>query len=284
MVTYLLLYAAVLCLWLPKKRHVPVWAVVFAVATCVGLITGHVDVVGLVWMALLLWVTYGLQCPTLSIFVRVLSAFIFLILAVGLQLHLLPGFHNLRVLNNVHVSQQGIPFSLYLNFDKTTVGIFILGMLHTLIRTKKEWISMLKTMLPIACGLMLMVGCLSFLFKFVAFEPKLPHDLFLWVCTNLLFVCVAEEGFFRGFIQKYLCLILDKVKFGNMFAIAIAALLFGLAHYAGGVYYMMLAAVAGLGYGFIYFKTGRIEASIITHFLLNLTHILFFTYPALAPQ
>lgn len=44
---------------------------------------------------------------------------------------------------------------------------------------------------------------------------------------------------------------------------------------------MLLAFVAGMGYGWIYYRAKRIEASILTHFTLNFLHILFFTYPAL---
>jgi len=40
--------------------------------------------------------------------------------------------------------------------------------------------------------------------------------------------------------------------------------------------------VAGIGYGWAYRRTGRIEASILTHFSLNSLHFLLFTYPALA--
>jgi len=43
----------------------------------------------------------------------------------------------------------------------------------------------------------------------------------------------------------------------------------------------VLSTVAGLGYGWVYQRTGRIEASILTHFALNLVHFLLFTYPAL---
>ncbi|MFZ4115592.1 MAG: hypothetical protein ACOYK6_02570 [Chthoniobacterales bacterium] len=35
-------------------------------------------------------------------------------------------------------------------------------------------------------------------------------------------------------------------------------------------------------YGWVYHVTKRIEGSMLTHFLLNLTHLLLFTYPALA--
>jgi membrane protease YdiL (CAAX protease family) len=59
-----------------------------------------------------------------------------------------------------------------------------------------------------------------------------------------------------------------------------AGVLFGMAHYAGGVRAIVLATIAGIGYGWIYWRTNRIEASILAHFLLNTMHILLFTYPA----
>ena len=64
-------------------------------------------------------------------------------------------------------------------------------------------------------------------------------------------------------------------------ALAVAAGLFGLAPAAGGPAYVALATVAGVGYGWIYQKTSRIEASMLTHFALNTVHFLGFTYPAL---
>jgi membrane protease YdiL (CAAX protease family) len=93
---------------------------------------------------------------------------------------------------------------------------------------------------------------------------------------------MAEEAFFRGFIQKNLSLMMKKIQHGDYLALLIAAVLFGLAHYPGGIKYVILATVAGLGYVWVYLTTKRIEGSILTHFGLNLTHFLFFTYPALA--
>jgi hypothetical protein len=48
------------------------------------------------------------------------------------------------------------------------------------------------------------------------------------------------------------------------------------------VWSIVLATIAGVGYGWIFWRTNRIEASILTHFLVNTTHILCFTYPARA--
>jgi hypothetical protein len=61
-----------------------------------------------------------------------------------------------------------------------------------------------------------------------------------------------------------------------------AALLFGLAHAAGGWRYVLLATLAGTGYGLAYRRTVRIESAILAHFAVNVTHLLLFTYPALA--
>ncbi len=42
-----------------------------------------------------------------------------------------------------------------------------------------------------------------------------------------------------------------------------------------------LATIAGLFYGYAYWKTNRLEASILVHFGLNLIHFVAFSYPAL---
>ena len=280
-VTYGFLYLAVLFLWVPTLKKVPLWGAALMVSIAFGLISKRLDFIGVIFTVLLAVSAYCLRKKEFSWLVRVLFGVALFILGVGLEAHLLPGFHNLKVLNNVKISPDGIPFSLYLNFDKTIVGLFILGILSQLISTKGEWLNMLKIMAPRAILVVFMVACLSLALQFVRFDPKIPSHLFIWAITNLLFVCVAEEAFFRGFVQKYLCLLLKKYNYGTLIAVIIASILFGLAHYSGGIKYVLLATAAGMGYGWVYFRSKRIEASIITHFSLNLTHILLFTYPAL---
>ena len=73
---------------------------------------------------------------------------------------------------------------------------------------------MAKVAIPRAIVVILIVAGLSFSFKFIWFDPKFPASFFMWACTNLFFVCLAEEAFFRGFMQKYLCLVLQRVKYG----------------------------------------------------------------------
>jgi membrane protease YdiL (CAAX protease family) len=197
----------------------------------------------------------------------------------ALELHLIPGFKNLLIWNKIQLTPDAVPFTLYLNFDKTIVGLVILGLTLNLAGTWVEWRALLKQVvfkLPIIISSILI---LTIAFGYSKFEPKIPHDLWIWVVSNLLFTCVAEEGLFRGFVQESLTQL--KYKYSDYVAILVPAIFFGIIHYPGGIKYVILATVAGALYGYIYKITKRIEASILTHFLLNLTHILLFTYPAL---
>lgn len=64
-------------------------------------------------------------------------------------------------------------------------------------------------------------------------------------------------------------------------AVIVPTLLFALAHARGGPILVLLATVAGGFYAFAFFKTKRLEASILTHFSVNALHFLAFTYPSL---
>ena len=123
----------------------------------------------------------------------------------------------------------------------------------------------------------------SFVVGYVKLDFKGPDWSWLWVLTNLLFVCVAEEALFRGFIQEQLSQIFRSQKNGSIWALRIAAILFGLAHFKGGWILVGLAIVAGVFYGLAYKETRRVEAPILTHFAFNLIHFVAFTYPALRP-
>jgi membrane protease YdiL (CAAX protease family) len=70
-------------------------------------------------------------------------------------------------------------------------------------------------------------------------------------------------------------------RYAGPVALTLSSVLFGLSHLGGGLLYSALATMAGFGYGWVYQRTGAIEASIGVHFLVNALHFVFFTYPAL---
>jgi membrane protease YdiL (CAAX protease family) len=278
---YVFLYITVPALWIPTPWRFPFWSVPIGLALLLGFFANHLTLAVIPPLLAAALSAYFLRRSEKP-WVRVLAAAGLLLTGVGLGAHVFPGFHNLKVIDAVQVSEHGIPFTLYLNFDKTLVGIIILSQMHTLVRGRKQWMDLLKQILARAPFIILMIAVLSILFHFVRWDPKVPDILPIWAVTNLLFVCLAEEGFFRGFLQKYLGELWQDHRYGQAMALTLASVAFGVAHFAGGVTYVILASIAGLGYGWMYQVSGRIEASIITHFLLNLVHILLLTYPALA--
>lgn len=276
---YLFLLLALLSLWITRK--VAIWGTLLLAGIITGLWMGRLG-----WMAIPSILVFGALCyftfkESLSLSLRILCAIAVMLLSIGLGLHYLPGFNNLKVFTEVF-SPGAYPYTQYLNFDKPLVGLFILGFGWRFIN-QKAW--SLKSVL-ITMGIMLLTLSVlmpaSLGLHYVNVDPKFPHLFWIWAAANLFFGCIAEEALFRGLIQNALTRTFS-FALGSYLAILITAILFGLLHFGGGIKFILLAALAGVFYGLAYQKTQRIEASIITHFTLNASHFLLFTYPALKP-
>lgn len=281
--TYVFLFITALFLWLPKVYKIPFWTVSLMTCLGFGMWGGTINLTAFILILIFGFSAYGLQKDKWAISLRTFFALSLWILGTGAVEHILPGFSNLLVLNKIQISPDAIPFTLYLNFDKVVLGILILGLLHERILAPADWGKVIKMAAAPTILIVAIVLILSYAVNFVHFDPKIPSALWVFALNNLFFVCLAEEAFYRGFIQKYLTTALPKSKHTASVALFIAAALFGLSHHKGGVQYVILATIAGIGYGWIYLKTKRIEASILAHFSLNILHFLFFTYPALSP-
>jgi membrane protease YdiL (CAAX protease family) len=268
----------VLGLWAGAR----VWAPLLAIAVVAGYVSGVLVGPAAVWIALLAaaCVAYG----RFRSIARWLAAFMVIAISVLLGLHALPGFHNALVAKNLVLSPGAAPFTLYLNFDKTTAGILIVGICHRhLLRYGREWGAAFRRAVPIILVNTAVLVFLSMSVGFLTWQPKWTPFFWIWAPTNLLLTCLSEEAFFRGFIQHELQGALSGMRHGGIIALVTSAALFGLAHFAGGWTYVMLAGVAGVGYGLAYQMTGgRLEASMAAHFTLNMTHFLLFTYPRMA--
>lgn len=202
-----------------------------------------------------------------------------LVWAAALVLHLIPGFDNLQILDNVVTGPDSIPFTLYLNIDKPMVIFGLLLLVPTMLAPKMlgqpREITLLK--LSVLVSLLVLLPALATMLTLVRPELSLPEWLWVFALNNLLFTCVAEEALFRGYIQKLL-----TQRFNHWIGITIASILFGLAHFAGGPLFILIAGCAGVLYGLTYYWTGRLSMAISVHFGFNLIHLIFFTYPLAA--
>jgi membrane protease YdiL (CAAX protease family) len=284
--TYALLTLSIVALWLggdarasPVRRYA--WLVAFAASCVAALSAGIMRPMGLLWIVLFAAATWRFARSTTPRWERIAACIAMVILAAGLMAHQLPGFDNPRVIPPSTLSEAGIPYRLHLNFDKTAVGVFVLGFCHPRIAQVAQWRTMLATAAPITFGVIALLMTSAAAVGYIRFDPKFPAVSWLWMWVNLCFTCVAEEALFRGFVQAQLQQSWRGMRHGRWLALSVASILFGLAHAGGGPVYVALATVAGAGYGWAYLRTGKIEASILTHFALNAVHFFGFTYPAL---
>lgn len=271
----------VLSLWCPPVSGVPVWAPLLAIAVAIGALAGAIAPVGVVAVLLLAILCEAWRRIAEPLPRGVLLAAI-VILSLSLALHLVPGFANPPLLQKVQVSAGAPLFSLYFNVDKTAVGIILCATFGFPARDLATWRTF-RPALPVLIATPFVVLAVGMLAGVVAFDPKWPAYAPIFLLVNLLTTCVAEEAFFRALLQRRLSAVLTRRgwRYGGWIAVGAAALLFGLAHAAGGVALMAFTTLAGIGYGLAYWRSGRIEAAILTHFAVNAVHFVLFTYPAL---
>lgn len=118
--------------------------------------------------------------------------------------------------------------------------------------------------LPIALALGLGLGFLHL----HPFGGEVGHVARQWVLAwifTFFFIAVPEELFFRGWLQNLL-----EERVGRRWALAITAVLFGLAHFNKRAVhfnwrYVLLAAIAGVFYGRAWRQDRRVGASAVTH-------------------
>lgn len=279
------LLLAVFGLWI----HRFFWMGMLAIAVAAGHASGALTGMAVVWIgcaAVLAWFYQRVDAQSLTrarIWLRAAIALAFFLLALAMALLLLPGFERTVVYADLVLSPGAAPYTLALGFPKVVPGILILGLINPdRVRSFAELGQLLKRVAPLFLVTLSAVLILSLALDYVAFAPKWTVVFLAWALANLFFTCLAEEAFFRGFVQRELARLGGRGQEAAVIAMVASAVLFGLAHFGGGWRYVSLATVAGLGYAIAYRLTSRVEAAMAVHFGVNATHFLLFTYPQIA--
>ncbi|WP_419711177.1 type II CAAX prenyl endopeptidase Rce1 family protein [Pseudomonas sp. NFX224] len=236
------------------------------------------------WLAgisvgLLLIAGYAVRQQQLQ-FGRYLGHALFIFLALALAMHWLPGFYNGRVIPAQQFTDDAVRFSLYLNLDKPLIGFWLLLVCPWIVGWRSLRLFLYATPLALTVSAVLALGG-ALLLGVIGWAPKWPEHAWLWLLNNLLLVTLVEEALFRGYIQGGLSRCFKHLAYGENLALLLASLLFGLVHAGAGWQWVLLAGLAGIGYGLAY-RFGGLAAAIATHFGLNVLHFGLFTYPMLA--
>jgi membrane protease YdiL (CAAX protease family) len=286
MATFGLLGLAICSVWFPPIRFgiqvaLPPWPPLFIAAVIAGLVSGYVTWVGAMGLAAFATTAFFARQPLPTRALRAIVGMFAMIAALALAIHALPGFNKAVLIPHIKISSEAPPFTLHASFDQASVGLLLLALLSNRVRSHSEWRLVLLRAFPIAVVTSSSVIGMAVAVGFVGLDLKFSQYAPIFLATNLLFTCVAEEAFFRGFLQERLAGFLSSVRYGSVIAIVCSGLLFGLAHFPGGPTYVALASMAGIGYGYAYASSKRIEAAILAHFSVNAVHFLGFTYPYL---
>ncbi|WP_260963137.1 CPBP family intramembrane glutamic endopeptidase [Pseudomonas citri] len=229
--------------------------------------------------ALLLFAGYAVRQQQTPVG-RFLGHALFLVMALALALHLMPGFFNGRAIPTQRLTDDAAPFAMYLNQDKPLIGFWLLLACPWIVGRRSLRLSVYATALGLALSAVLALGG-AMLLGMIHWAPKWPEHAWLWILNNLLLVTVVEEALFRGYIQGGLGRYFKQRNHGDALALLLASLVFGLVHAGAGWQWVLLSGLAGIGYGLAY-RFGGLAAAIATHFSLNLLHFALFTYPMLA--
>lgn len=194
-----------------------------------------------------------------------------LVAGVALAAHLLPGFSPWTLWQPRQISPDAPPYALRLSWDKLLLGTALLA--WWLGQSCKPVISPARA-LWVCLLTLLAVPALAIALGLVAWQPKWPEGLLLWLLVNLGVAVLAEELLFRGVLQPALV-----QRFGAWPGLLLTAALFGAVHLPFSPLFALLASLAGLGYGLAFHYSGRLSLAVALHGAVNLLHLSLLSYP-----
>lgn len=205
-----------------------------------------------------------------------------ILITIGLSLHIMPGFHSLVYLDNYAVSPASAPHNEYWYFDKPFLMLCLFNYYMEGYHKRGKLRRSIIVGLALTAVCVAILGIVGLGIGYARLDIKWPEVIYSWTLLNFVAI-LAEEGFYRAFLQRLLSDNLSRFKnigkHGPLLALLLVSTLFGMSHYYMGSIHVILCIVAGLIFGYGMVGSKRIEACMIPHFLFNMLHLIFFTYP-----
>lgn len=263
-----------------NNRTISLWVFPLSLLLAFCLVIKFIDWIAIPFIALLIVSSLIIDSDR-NLLIKIIAAIIAGLIFLAMGFHVIPGFSNQILIDAQIIKQGSTTFTQYFNIDKTLGGlIFFLIVVPTPAAPNLKQLKSAALISLVTIFLVLMGGMLGQLIEFNLQHLFSFSFLVFFVLIQIFSVCLAEETFFRGFIQYRIGLLFKQDSYlQKIIPISIASLFFGIVHFGGGLGYVIAATVAGFGYGLVYQVTRRIEFAILAHTLLNLIHLIFFSYP-----
>jgi uncharacterized protein len=266
---FYLLCSALLLVRLPYFSPLAVLVVVTPIVAVTSVMTGAMDAMGVLMIALFVLLTWITSKDMALRFAKVASIVVTALFGLAIALNVVPGFHSAN----------------HANMGKGLVGFVLVCFLCPRITSWSElkagarlwWLPSLLTVV--------LVYSIALAFGYIRFNPTLKPNLGSLLLYNLFFVCFAEEAFFRVLLQSGLARALSRWRSAEWITLIGVSVLFGLIHFTSKVPLQVapvglsLAAIAGFGYGYVLMKTKRLEFAVALHFVVNAILFIGFDSP-----
>ncbi len=274
---YITLIGALFSCWVFKRVFLfaPLYLIAYALAY-MGQIVNYLSLFPLV---ILLLCIFALKFH-LKRFLHLFASLTLAIVGVGIMTHMIVGFNNFLLLANTTFGTSTTAINLYLNFDKLSLAVLLLGLWVPLVKTKEEWKHTFLISIPWLAFSAFILIAYGLSTNLLALDIKIPPSTIIFLIVNLFFVVIPEEAFYRGFLQNEIAKNLPN-KAGPILAILVVSSLFALIHifFIPNFSYILAVFIGSVLYGTIYQFSKSVESAMITHFGVNVIHFFFFTYP-----
>ncbi|WAT14858.1 hypothetical protein OZ429_18345 [Xanthomonas fragariae] len=193
---WIVLFPATLLLWRDRTRTVGLWTI--GIGYALASLVGQISAPAVFALASLLAAGWAVRRGR-SRWLRAAGHVLFVLTALALQRHIVPGFNNPPALVGV-VSAGAMPYKAYLNLDKTLGAVWVVVAIAWL-DTAGPTLRRLGAGALIGAVTFALLAALALGAGVVRVEPKIPAITWLWALNNILLVCFAEEVIFRGYVQ-----------------------------------------------------------------------------------
>ena len=127
------------------------------------------------------------------------------------MLHKIPFSNEVPIFTKIQLSEISSLFTMGINLEKFICAVIMAAFLVPVSKSWIEWRIIFKEFFLPFVILTLILITPAILTNFVKFNFKISSHTLIFSLNNLLLVSFAEEVFFRGFLQKNIQFIMNKL-------------------------------------------------------------------------
>lgn len=243
-ITYITLATTIISLWFNRK--IIIFGSLLLIAIIFGLISHTLNWQSCLFILFFAYINYTTFYARPKIVKIICGLMVFICSILITPLHLIYGFYNWLIASQIMISKLSIPYTLFLNFDKPLIGLFILGFSNNhlpLLHNRSAFITTLKQSISTILLGILLISSISYIVGYIRFDIKFNYFFIIWAINNLIFTCIPEEALFRGLVQNAISYACKNYQHNKYIANLITAILFGvILHFRSGILFIFYLA------------------------------------------